>query len=118
MKYNDIQEIAKSKNIKIKDLLERVGYSRKGLNEAIDNETIDLRRLKLLCETLRISPAQFFETGTFGIMKSNEFNKKNENAKDMEIEYLKNRLKDKDDIISLLREKRSGYGIASEPTYK
>jgi len=38
-----------------------VGYTREGLQYALNNETIELRKLKKLCELLGIKPKAFFE---------------------------------------------------------
>ena len=67
MKYSDIKEIAESKNIQLKFICYKVGYTRAGLKPAIDNETIELRKLKLLCEVLGITIEQFLIIGSSGI---------------------------------------------------
>jgi len=116
MNYNELSEIIKTKKILVKDLCLAIDMTRQGLQFSIDNQTIELRKLKILCETLRISPAQFFEDGTYGIMHNNipvQQNKQIE-ALQKENETLKQRLVDKEDIITLLREKRSGYGIVAD----
>ncbi|NLO71218.1 MAG: hypothetical protein GX102_09865 [Porphyromonadaceae bacterium] len=115
MNYNEFRELCKSKNIMINDVCEYVSMTRPGLTKALDNQTIELRKLKLLCDYVRISPAQFFETGAFGSLQSNsEKGSKKPEDYEKEIEYLKNTLRDKEEIINLLREKDSGYRIASE----
>lgn len=110
MNYSDISELCKTKNIKIKDVLAFIGYSRGGLEFALNNETIELRKLKLLCEYMRISPANFFDTGTFGVMinagghvQSGNNNQIVIESKEREIELLKEQLKDKEEIIRLLK---------------
>jgi len=126
MNYNEIKELASSKRISIKELTERIGYTRQGLQNALDSETIELRKLKLLCEVLRVSPSLFFDNGTFGVIMTNgghtqvgNGNKISIESKDREIELLKQRLSDKDEIIRLLRDvnnkPKSGYITAAEP---
>lgn len=115
MKYNELKELAESKNIMLKTICERIGYTRAGLRPAIDNETIELRKLKLLCETLRITPAQFFDNGTYGVtittghVQAGNGNKIIIENKDREIEMLKQRINDKNEIIQMLREKIETY---------
>lgn len=112
MNYSDISELCKTKNIKIKDILSFIGYSRGGLEFALNNETIELRKLKLLCDYMRISPANFFDTGTFGVMinaggnvQSGNNNRMSIESKDREIELLKEQIRLKDEIINLLKSK-------------
>jgi DNA-binding Xre family transcriptional regulator len=130
MKYNDLQEILKVKKILVKDLCEAIGYTRRGLQTSIDNETIELRKLKLLCDTLRITPAQFFDTGGYGVtistghVQAGNGNKIIIENKDREIEYLKKRLEDKDELITMLRDKIDMIqgaplmAASSKPEYK
>ena len=120
MKYSELKELEESKNIMLKTLCERVGYTRAGLRPAIDNETIELRKLKLLCETLRITPAQFFDNGTYGLtittghVQAGNGNKIIIENKDKEIYMLREQLADKVEIIRMLRE-RLDLGIAATP---
>lgn len=118
MKYREFVDLLKSKNILLKDVLSYIGMTRPGLSAALDNETIELRRLKLLCEFVRITPAQFFESGTFGSLQHNPISEsKKVGELEKEIIYLKQSLKDKDEIINLLREKDRGYrSMVAEPT--
>lgn len=104
MNYKELAEIIKSKKILLKDVLNEIGYTRQGIEPAIDKETIELRKLKKLCEITRISPSAFFDNGTYGIPINDKFI---DNSKDKEIEYLKQRLTDKDEIIDMLKEKIS-----------
>jgi hypothetical protein len=120
MNYSELKELAESKNIMLKTICERIGYTRAGLRPAIDNETIELRKLKLLCETLRISPAQFFDNGTYGVtittghVQAGNGNKIIIENKDKEIYMLREQIADKNEIIRMLRE-RLDLGIAASP---
>jgi len=111
MTYKQLKEILEVKNISIQDLCNTIGYTRAGLTRAIDNETIELRKLKLLCDTLRITPAQFFDTGGYGVtistghVQAGNGNKIVIENKDREIEMLKQRLNDKNELIEMLRDK-------------
>lgn len=119
MDYKELTELCRSKNILIQDLCEYMDMTRPGLTKAMDNETLGIRKIKLLCEYLRISPALLFDAGSFGaIHKPNVTHAENNDALKKEIEYLKNALRDKEEIINLLREKDSGYRIASEGAAK
>ena len=110
MTYNEFTELCKAKNVLIKDVLLHIGYSRQGLRLALDNETIELRKLKLLCDYLRVSPAQFFDAGTFGAVinagghvQSGNNNQMVLEGKEREIELLREQLRDKEEIINLLK---------------
>lgn len=125
MNYNELKDIAKLKNILLKDLATEIGVSRQGLQKMIDNETIELRLVKKMSELLNISPAKFFEIGTYGLnittghVQNGNGNKMILENKDREIEMLKKQLADKEEIIELLKEKinrKNGYmNIASAP---
>ena len=122
MNYNELKELAESKNILLKTICDKVGYTRAGLRPAIDNETIDLRKLKILCELLGIAPAKFFESGTYGNTEHVKINNESKmiiENKDKEIYMLRDQLADKKEIIRMLREKLD-LGIAANPksTYK
>lgn len=115
MKYNDFTELLKSKRILLKEVLSYVKMSRPGLSSALDNETIELRKIKLICELLRVSPAIFFEPGNFGNIQNPIIPDKTKVADmEKEITYLKQSLRDKEEIINLLREKDDGYRLDSE----
>lgn len=112
MKYNDLKDIAKNKNILIKDLAKEIGITRQGLQKVMDNETIELKLVKKICEVLNISPAKFFDSGAFGLILNNGVNQVVGNGnkmiienKDREIEMLKQQIADKEEIIKLLKEK-------------
>lgn len=124
MNYNELSELIKSKKILVKDLCEEVGYTRRGLQTSIDNETIELRKLKLICEKLRISPSLFFENGTYGLLNNSD-KTRNQNMQiellKKENELLKQRIADKDELLSLYREKINGtVGLVAttENSYK
>lgn len=123
MNYNDLKEIAKSKNILVKDLASAIPMTRQGLQKVVDSEKIELWQVKKICEVLRISPSLWFDTGTYGVnittghVQSGIGNKIMIENKDKEIEMLKQRLADKDEIIKLLRERNNnniGYGMVAE----
>ena len=62
MNYNELKEIAKSKNILIKDLATAINITRQGLQKVMDNGTIELRKVNEICIVLKISPLLFFDT--------------------------------------------------------
>ena len=61
MTYTELKPIIKSKRHQITQVAEQIGYTREGLQYALNNETIELRKLKKLCELLGIKPKAFFE---------------------------------------------------------
>lgn len=106
MNYNDLREVCTSKKISIKELTEQIGYTRQGLQSALDNQTIELRKLKSLCEVLKISIYEFFkdENQTVGNQLNDNENTLTSGLK-REIELLKQQITDKEEIISLLKDK-------------
>ena len=103
MKHPDLKKISKSKGKQLNALCEYIGYTRAGLKPALENETIELRKIKSICKFLNISPLLFFEDFDFTSLKISD----NEliNYQKNEIEYLKKILIDKEFIINLLNEK-------------
>ena len=120
MNYNDFSELCRAKRILIKDVLPQIGYTRQGLQAALNNETIELRKLKLLCDSVRISPSYFFEPGTFGTVinagghvQSGNNNRMEVESLDREnamlrqqVEQLRSQLADKEEIIRLMKGKQ------------
>jgi len=126
MDYKQLKEIATSKKDEVKDIASELEMTPNGFRESIKNETIQLRKLKQLCTRLKLNPLLFFDVvpGTYinnignGHTQVGNGNKIQIENKDREIEMLKQRLVDKDEIIKLLRERNSnhGYGLtAAEP---
>lgn len=102
MKYFELRKLSGAKNISATELCRIAEYTRAGLNRALDNDTIDLRRIKLLCNALKISPALFFDN--YKDLSNENLSAEITHLRN-ENEMLKNQLKDKNEIISLLREK-------------
>jgi len=120
MDYSELKQIAETKKIEVREIANQLEMTSNGFRESIKNETIQLKKLRQLCEILNISPAKFFDVNQFGIISKNVDlgSKQLIDSRDREIEMLKQRLNDKEEIIKLLRERNSlthGYGIASEP---
>ena len=115
MNYSDLKVLASSKHLMIKDITEMIGFSRQGLQSALDNETIDLRKIKLLCKILDVSPSAFFDsenpsmvlinTGTTQVGNGNKIHKEDQDMR-KEIDYLKQIIKDKEEIIRLMGVKK------------
>lgn len=125
MNYNELKQIAKSKNILIKDLASAISITRQGLQKVMDNGTIELNKVKDICIILKISPLLFFDSNSgIYINGSNQIGSNNKmitDNKDVEIKMLKDRISDKDEIIKMLREKidmMSGSQLAATPNYK
>lgn len=120
MNYKELREIMNEKNISLEDLIGYVPITRAGLHRAVDNQTIKLRDLKRVCDFMRITPALFFEPGTYHTQHkppATELSSETEYLH-KEIEYLKEQLRDKNEIIELLREKNTPYGFVAESSEK
>jgi DNA-binding Xre family transcriptional regulator len=125
MDYNELKEIAESKKIGIKELADEIGMTSNGLREAIKRDTIQLKKLRQLCEILRIHPSMFFDVQK-GVYLNNvnaqlgNNNKMAIDNKDREIESLKEQLEDKKVIIKMLQsqiESASTMNIAANPKH-
>lgn len=125
MDYNELREIAESKRIEIQELASEIGMTSNGLREAIRKDTIQLKKLRQLCEILRIHPSMFFDVQK-GVYLNNvnaqlgNNNKMAIDNKDREIESLKEQLEDKKVIIKMLQsqiESASTMNIAAHPKH-
>jgi DNA-binding Xre family transcriptional regulator len=110
MNYSDLKILIDSKKIDVYSLSNEIGMTYDGFRLSIKNETIQLHKLKKLCEVLKINPMLFFENmqGMFiddGTTKINSTERKLLESKENEIQYLKQRVSDKDEIIGMLRDK-------------
>jgi DNA-binding Xre family transcriptional regulator len=115
MLYSELKEIVELKKIEIQQLANELEMTPNGFRESIKNDTIQLRKLKKLCEVLRISPAQFFDSGTYGVtittghVQAGNGNKMILENKEREINQLREQLNDKTEIIKMLKEKIYQY---------
>lgn len=60
MNYNDLQELANSKKILMRELAVQMEMTYAGMKTAIENQTLSVKKIILLCEALGITPNQFF----------------------------------------------------------
>lgn len=109
MNYNELKQIAKKQNILIKDLASEIVITRQGLQKVLDNGTIEIRKVKRICEILKISPLLFFDMVPEASVNVTELQ-----SKETENSLLRDRIKDKDEIIHMLRE-RMGMNVAATP---
>ncbi|MFT3753706.1 MAG: hypothetical protein QM800_12810 [Paludibacter sp.] len=119
MNYNELKQIADSKKIEVREIANELEMTSNGFRESIKNETIQLKKLRKLCELLHIHPTVFFDVQK-GVYLNNVHAQVGNNNKivienkDREIAELRERLNDKDEIIKMLREKLD-LGIAATP---
>lgn len=120
MDYNELKIIATTKKFKIQEIASDLEMTADGFRSSIKNETIELRKLKKLCDLLRINPILFFDVvpGTYINTSGHGQGNKIIESKEREIELLKQQIADKNEIIRLLREvnsrKNTGYGFVAE----
>ena len=121
MNYNDLKLLIDSKNLEVQAVATEIGMGYDGFRLSVQKETIQLQKLKKLCELLKINPMLFFENmqGQFidgGTTQMSIWDKKLFESKDREIELLKQQIQDKTEIIKLLREKnnKTGYGMVAD----
>ncbi|MBQ7210788.1 MAG: hypothetical protein IJS05_07840 [Paludibacteraceae bacterium] len=61
MNYNEIKSLIKKKGLDVKFILNEVGMSYDGFRLSIEKQTIESRKLLILCNLLGISPNDFFD---------------------------------------------------------
>ena len=83
--------------------------SRQGLQAAMDKGSISLNVLKAICDYVRISPAYFFEPGTFGTVINAGGHVQSGNNNRMEVES-------RDREIAMLREQVEQLPLPGWPT--
>ena len=120
MTYNELTELLRAKKMTVKELTQAIGMSRQGLQAAMDKGSISLHTIKAVCEAVRISPAYFFDAGTFGTVinagghvQSGNNNRMEVESLDREnamlrqqVEQLRSQLADKEEIIRLMKGKQ------------
>lgn len=113
MIYSEIKNIAEAKKITIKDLAEQMGMTSNGLKRSIENETMGIKDVRLLCSILELSIAEFFDEE---IMISNSGNiiSRSTAGGDItaggsacEVMFLRQQIKEKDrqinDLLTILK---------------
>jgi len=122
MNYSKIKILLESKKITVKKLAEKIGISEIGLHKMMNNQSMRIDVIEKIAEFLEVPVSYFFEenpvpcekTKTHNViqngnginnnmsitLKNNEIDKlKTEN------EFLKKQVKDKEEIIELLKKK-------------
>ena len=99
-----IKEIARSKKMSIKSLAASVGISEPGLQKLIRENSTRVETLELIAKSLNVPIMVFFDDSPNNL---NECEYKYElEIANIKIQYLENMLKDKEEIIELLRNKK------------
>ena len=58
--YSEVQDLAQSKKISMSDLSKRIGLTYAGLKVALERESLGVKYVAALCNSLQITPNQFF----------------------------------------------------------
>lgn len=119
MDYNELKKIAESKKIEIGEIAIELEMTSNGFRESIRNETIQLKKLRRLCELLHIHPTMFFDIQKGVYLNNVQANVGNNNKisienKEREIAQLRSQIEDKNEIIRMLREKLDLGMVASK----
>lgn len=109
MEYSELKKYLDKKGLDIYSVSNEIGMSYDGFRLSIKNETIQLSKLKKLCEIIEINPMIFFKNNS-----EIQMNKQNEisfdqviESKNREIKLLEKQILDKEEIINLLKEKNN-----------
>jgi transcriptional regulator with XRE-family HTH domain len=112
-----IKEIAKSKKIKIKDIAEKAGITEQGLQKLIRENSTKVETLESISKALGVPIEVFFnESGNIGHSSAGDYSpicgdididsyKSDLEKANLKIEYLEKIIKDKEEIINLLKSK-------------
>ena len=99
MNYTELKDLCEERKILIKDILKEVGMSNPGLKDALDKETLPVRKLALLCRVLQMSPNEFLhwkESAPQNYSATQVGLQNNQNVGTIGIELLQKQLEEKD----------------------
>lgn len=60
MNYSELQDFADRKKITLQSIAEGIGMSRVGMKTSFENQTLPIKKVKVVCDILGITPNQFF----------------------------------------------------------
>ncbi|MBN2664370.1 MAG: helix-turn-helix transcriptional regulator [Bacteroidales bacterium] len=109
-----IKHTAEKKSYLLKDLSEKIGMSYQNLNRCIRENKISANDLEKISEVLEVPISYFFEDDIKALTRETSIGNTNINCEKLqiqynaalkEIEYLQKQIKDKEEIINLLKRK-------------
>ena len=104
MKYSVFTKILEKKNLTLKEVAAAIEMSTVGLRDGINNESLSMKKVKLLCEFTGISVSDFFGVSDPTQNSQTAIGIANTNNSDLVIQTLREELKQKNEQInSLLR---------------
>jgi len=125
MNYSKIKFLANEKKITLKQICANVEITEQGLQRMFLNNSMKIETMEKIAKVLQVPASYFFEddnkevskkinAGDNNVISIGNKNNNNSNAetKDLavcrkEVEYLKQQVKDKEDIIQLMRNKKN-----------
>lgn len=107
MTYKDFKELYEQKGIELQDIASQIGMTSNGLRESVRKGTLESKRLKKLCEIMRITPNEFFSqksviqnvttnNGQITGIDNRQYYSDNLDVLRAQIELLEERIKEKD----------------------
>ena len=108
MDYNELKDIAKKRGYSLDEFCAAINVTRQGLKKMMDTGSMSLKTARTICDLLQISPMSFFDglplyINIGGHMQAGDNNRMEVASRDREIELLREQLRDKEEIINLLK---------------
>lgn len=112
MTYNELQNLCEKRKMQIKEVTDALGMTYTGLRDALNRDTLSIKKLVPLCQLLGISPNDFFKWGSeresiYNTTQVGMLN--NQNVGIMGIDILKEQLSQKDayikDLLEIIKSK-------------
>lgn len=99
MNYTELKDLCEERKILIKDILKEVGMSNPGLKDALNKDTLQIKKLISLCKVLQMSPNDFVRwkekpSQNYTVTQVGMLN--NQNAGTVGVELLQKQLEEKD----------------------
>ena len=101
MTYNELKDICEQRKMNMNDLSSGLNMSRNGFAFAVKNGTLQIKKIPILCELVRITPNEFFGMEN-GVVNNGQMQVGNRNLMRVERESLdlvREQLKQKDEQL-------------------
>lgn len=104
MNYSELSDCCEKKKLQIKDVVDALGMTYTGLRDALNKDTLPIKKLLPLCTLLHISPNEFVKwgenDGATNITQTGMLNNQNVNV--IGVDVLHEQLIEKDRQIATL----------------
>lgn len=101
MTYNELKDLCEQRKMNMNELSDGLNMSRNGFAFAVKNGTLQMNKIPILCELVRITPNEFFGVEN-GVVNNGQMQVGNRNLMRVEresLELLREQLKQKDEQL-------------------